>query len=157
MRKILSGQRNTCGRSAGNTDMEYIRFKEFTNDLAWSFVKEAVTLVKENHLKPLRIRVRYEGDLVAQYLMRGKKSEEWLDRKEKTVMKTGKASIEVWENPSEYPEIREEDGYAVCGGGYPLYVNDSLKGAFVISGLEHTEDHALIVRILKKLTGESND
>lgn len=137
--------------------MKYIEFHTFTNDMAWQFVQEVVNEVIEKKLKPLRIRVCYEGDIVAQYLMPGKKSEEWLNRKEKTVMKTGEASIEVWKNPQAYPSVKEEDGYAVCGGGYPLYVNHELKGAFVVSGLEHTEDHALIVRILAKMTGEEND
>ena len=157
MHRIPHGQLLTCRKYAGDTEMEYISFDEFNNEIAWQFIREVVKEVKEKNLKPLRIRVRYEGDIVAQYLMPGKKSEEWLDRKEKTVMKTGESSLEVWRNPLKYPSVKEEDGYAVCGGGYPLYVNNELKGAFVVSGLEHTEDHALIVKILKKIKGDQKN
>jgi uncharacterized protein (UPF0303 family) len=45
----------------------------------------------------------------------------------------------------------DNDEYAVCGGGYPLIVNDELKGVFIISGLRHDEDHALIIKALKEM------
>lgn len=38
-----------------------------------------------------------------------------------------------------------------CGGGYPLIVADEFKGVFCISGLQHYEDHALIVRVLNEM------
>ena len=44
------------------------------------------------------------------------------------------------------PHRWNNDDYAVCGGGYPLIVNDELKGCFCVSGLAHDEDHDLIVQ-----------
>ncbi|WP_304528253.1 hypothetical protein [Romboutsia ilealis] len=40
-------------------------------------------IVKKENLKNVRIRVTYNNDIIFQYLMNGKTSETWLDRKEK--------------------------------------------------------------------------
>lgn len=39
----------------------------------------------------------------------------------------------------------------MTAGGYPLYVEDELRGCFVISGLDYRDDHQLIVTALKEM------
>lgn len=130
---------------------EPFTFTSFTNEDAYLFTKAVVSIVKEKHLRPVRIRVYLNGDVVSQYLMDGKKNDEWLIRKQNTVMKTGHSGLYVYEHANEYQQMLNDDQYAVCGGGYPIYINHELKGALCISGLEHTEDHDLILQAIEKM------
>lgn len=129
----------------------YITFKQFTNNDALKFGLKVLEIVEKEELKNVRIRVKYDGDIVFQYLMDGKKGEEWLNRKENTVMESGHSSMYVFEHADEYLYMQDNDNYVVCGGGYPLIVNNELRGCFCVSGLAHDEDHDLIVRALKEI------
>lgn len=128
-----------------------ITFKEFTNKDALKFGLKVLEIVKKENLKNVRIRVKYNNDVVFQYLMDGKVGETWLNRKENTVMTSKHSSLYVFEHIEDYGYMKDNDDYAVCGGGYPLIVNDELKGCFCVSGLAHDEDHDLIVRVLKEM------
>jgi len=131
----------------------YKRFKEFHNTDALAFGLKVLEIVHRKQLKPVRIRVFYDGDVVFQYLMDDKKGEEWLIRKQNTVFKTGHSGMYVYEHAEEYKELENDDNYVICGGGYPLYIDDTLKGAFIVSGLAHDEDHQLIVDALNEMEG----
>lgn len=128
-----------------------ITFKEFTNKDALKFGLKVLEIVEKENLKNVRIRVKYNNDVVFQYLMDGKVGETWLNRKENTVMTSKHSSLYVFEHIEDYGYMKDNDDYAVCGGGYPLIVNDELKGCFCVSGLAHDEDHDLIVRVLKEM------
>ena len=128
-----------------------LRFESFENSDALRFMNCVIEIVEKEGLKPVRIRVMKDGDIAVQYLMEGKKGDMWLNRKENTVMVTGRSGLYVFEHREEYPELEGDEKYVICGGGFPLYINDELRGAFTVSGLEHTEDHALIVRALRKM------
>lgn len=128
-----------------------ITFKEFTNKDALKFGLKVLEIVEKENLKNVRIRVKYNNDVVFQYLMDGKVGETWLNRKENTVMTSKHSSLYVFEHIEDYGYMKDNDDYAVCGGGYPLIVNDELKGCFCVSGLAHDEDHDLIVRALKEM------
>lgn len=134
---------------------EPVTFTSFTNEDAYTFTETVVSIVKEQELRPVRIRVYLNGDVVSQYLMDGKKSDEWLARKQNTVMKTGHSGLYVYEHADSYQELLNDEKYAVCGGGYPIYVDHELKGALCISGLEHTEDHDLILQAIEKMKERS--
>ena len=47
------------------------------------------------------------------------------------------------------PWQHDEEHYAFCGGGFPLYVNGEFRGAAIISGLPHLKDHALLCETVK--------
>ena len=47
------------------------------------------------------------------------------------------------------PWQHDEERYAFCGGGFPLYVNGEFRGAAIISGLPHLKDHALLCETVK--------
>lgn len=127
------------------------RFDTFNNEMAYQFGEAVVTMVKEQGLKPVRIRVVYNGDIVYQYLMEGKAGVEWLDRKQRTVEASNHASMYVAQHTEDYPALTFEDGYAPCGGGFPLIVNNKVKGSLIISGLADYEDHDLIIAAIKKV------
>lgn len=129
-----------------------ISFDSFNNSDALNIGLKIIQKVEREGLKPVRIRIVLNGDIVFQYLMPGKKGVEWLDKKQKTVEKFKMSSYEVY---LDHIEV-ENDSYAVCGGGYPLMINNELCGCIIVSGLRHDEDHQLIVDVLKEYKDESN-
>lgn len=126
-------------------------FKKFSHTDALNFGLKAIEMIEKLNQKPIRIRVKYNNDIVFQYLMDGKVGETWLDRKEKTVLEAKHSSLYVYYHPELYPQMQENDAYALCGGGFPLIENDEIKGVFCISGLKHYEDHDLIISVLKTM------
>lgn len=130
--------------------MEYIDFKTFTNTDAYRFGLTVVSIIEKEKLKPVRIRVVKDGDIVFQYMMEGKKGDLWLNKKQRTVEKTHQSSLYVFDHQDDYKELDEET-YAICGGGYPLFINGEYHGVLIVSGLRHDEDHALILRALKEM------
>lgn len=130
---------------------EIYNFNEFTNEDALRFGMNAVQLVQRGKLKNIRIRVKYHGDIVFQYLMEGKVGVIWLDRKENVVLESKHSSLYVYKNQELYQQMQGNDKYAVCGGGFPIIVNGEVVGAFCISGLSHQEDHDLIIKVLEKM------
>lgn len=142
-----------CNNNYGGDKMseELIAFSSFNHSDALNFGLRVIEIAKKEKLKPLRIRVTIDADIVFQYLMDGKTNDLWLNRKENTVLKTRQSSMYVFNNPDLYKNIVDDVNYAICGGGYPLIVADEFKGVFCISGLQHYEDHALIVRVLNEM------
>lgn len=130
--------------------MAYKDFQTFTNTDAYQFGLAVVHIVESNQLKPVRIRVVKDGDIVFQYMMEGKKGDLWLNKKQRTVEKTHQASLYVFNHQDEYKELDEET-YAICGGGYPLFINGEFHGVLIVSGLRHDEDHELILKALKEM------
>lgn len=128
-----------------------LQFEDFGSEDAAMFAKEVVSWVKENRTKDVGIRISRDGLVILQYLMDGKKEDNWLKRKERTVLESGHASLYVFEHIEEYPQMKDNDRYCVGGGGFPLIIQGSVRGAVCVSGLVHTEDHALIVQMLKKV------
>lgn len=131
-----------------------LQFEDFRNEDAMKFAAKISDWAKTNSPKPLGIRISKDGLLVLQYLMDGKKEDNWLKRKERTVLESGHSSLYVFEHADEYPHMKDSDQYCVGGGGFPLIINDAIRGAVCVSGLVHTEDHALIVRMLTELKTE---
>lgn len=131
--------------------MSYIQFKTFDNQKALEFSSHVLDIVSEKQLNPVRIRVVYDHDIVYQYMMEGKKGDMWLNRKQKTVEETKESSLYVWQHQDKYPHMINHDDYAVCGGGYPLYIENEFKGVLIVSGLAHTDDHQLIIDAIERM------
>lgn len=127
---------------------EVLVFSKFNNQMAWQFGQKILAMDKP---KSVRIRVYFDNDIVFQYLETGKKGDEWLNCKQFITMATGHSSLYVFEHQAEFPYLSNNPQIVHTGGAYPLYVNRSLRGCFVISGLEHTQDHQLIVDAIKLL------
>ena len=62
-----------------------LSFISFDHEDAYHLGQMLVDKVNTQNLKPLRIRIVLNHDIVFQYLMNGKNGEEWLNRKQKTV------------------------------------------------------------------------
>lgn len=128
-----------------------LQFKHFTHEKALQFGMTILNIVKQKKLKPVRIRVTYCHDIIFQYLMDGKKGDMWLNRKENTVMKAKHSSLYVYNHQDNYKDMINDEQYAICGGGFPLIENNEIKGVFIVSGLDHEEDHQLIIKALKEM------
>ena len=78
--------------------------------------------------------------------MDGKTNDEWLVRKERTVLAIKHATILLCydEENEEYATYRNNREYVCCGGGFPSVVNNEFHGAICVSGLTHEEDHELL-------------
>lgn len=134
-----------------------LHFEMFSNHDAWVIGNKILSIVEKKKLKPVRIRIVYEGDIVFQYIMPGKKGVEWLDRKQNTVERYKHSSYYVFLDQQENHLYDEEDTHlAICGGGFPLVVNDKLCGCIIVSGLRHDEDHQLIIDALEDYFDESS-
>lgn len=148
-----------CERKRGLRNMtewaeKEVQFDEFENEDALRFAWKTAAWAAHNRTKPLGIRITKDGLLIVQYLMDGKKEDNWLKRKERTVLESGHASLYVYEHADAYPQMKDNDNYCVGGGGYPLIIRGELRGSVCVSGLVHTEDHALIVRMLQEIKNE---
>ena len=131
--------------------MSYIQFNEFNNKMAYEFAYHVLDIISEEQLNPVRIRVVFDNDIVYQYMMDGKKGDLWLNRKQKTVEETHESSLHVWLHQDKYPHMIDNESYAVCGGGYPLIINNEFRGTFIVSGLAHQEDHQLILDAIERM------
>lgn len=128
-----------------------IKFNKFENNDALTFAKKVLEHVEKEKLGPVRIRVFYRDQIVFQFIPSGKKGDEWLDRKQFLVMATGHSSYYVFNHQEDFPYLTNNPDIVHTGGGYPLYVNDQLMGAFIVSGLRHDQDHQLIINALKEM------
>lgn len=134
-----------------------LSFQEFNNHAAYQLGQIIVDHIEKNHLKNVRIRIVLDGDIVFQYLMDGKKGVIWLDRKQKTVEKYGHSSYYIYlenEENKTYQEDEKDESLVICGGGFPLIIQNELRGSILVSGLVHDEDHQVIVDCLRKLKDE---
>ena len=124
-----------------------LSFQEFNNHDAYQLGQIIVDHIEKNHLKNVRIRIVLDKDIVFQYLMDGKKGVIWLDRKQKTVEKYGHSSYYIYlenEENKTYQEDEKDESLVICGGGFPLIIQNELRGSILVSGLVHDEDHQVI-------------
>lgn len=137
-----------------------LSFISFDHEDAYHLGQMLVDKVNTQNLKPLRIRIVLNHDIVFQYLMNGKNGEEWLNRKQKTVEMFEHSSYYIWtcqETNHQYDKYLDDDSMAICGGGFPLIMNDEIIGCCIVSGLQHDQDHQIIVDCLKELKRKKED
>lgn len=131
-------------------------FNEFNNKDAYTLGNLIIKKVEDTKLKNVRIRIVIDNDIVFQYIMDGKKGEEWLNRKQNTVEKYQHSSYYVYLQQDKIKDLDVNDPkLAICGGGFPLVINNTIRGCIIVSGLAHDEDHQLIIDCLKEIKDES--
>ena len=115
-----------------------LSFQEFNNHDVYQLGQIIVNHIEKNQLKNVRIRIVLDGDIVFQYLMDGKKGVVWLDRKQKTVEKYGHSSYYIYlenEENGTYQADEKDESLIICGGGFPLIIQNELRGSILVSGL----------------------
>ena len=119
-----------------------LSFQEFNNHDVYQLGQIIVNHIEKNQLK-----------------MDGKKGVVWLDRKQKTVEKYGHSSYYIYlenEENGTYQADEKDESFVICGGGFPLIIQNELRGSILVSGLAHDEDHQVIVDCLRKIKDEGS-
>lgn len=132
-------------------------FSQFTHEDAFFVGKTIIDDVLNNKEKPVRIRITLNNDIIFQYLMEGKKGEEWLNKKQKSVEQFHHSSYYLYllnQENHQYDDLKGD--YAICGGGFPITVNNQVIGCICVSGLQHEQDHQLIIDSLQTLKDKQN-
>ena len=136
-----------------------LSFQEFNNHDAYQLGQIIVDHIEKNHLKNVRIRIVLDKDIVFQYLMNGKKGDQWLNRKQNTVELFKLPTYQIWQENERshcYQQYTNDERYVICGGAYPIIVGKGMTGSVIVSGLAHNEDHQIIVDVLSKYHDEKN-
>lgn len=100
---------------------ENFEFDNFENSTALEFMRALLEIAAEKYHRPVRVRVTCDGIIAAQYIDGGLEGIEWLDRKEHTVMKTGRPTIELYWHPEKHPDLAQSDEYAPFGSRSAIY------------------------------------
>lgn len=97
--------------------------------------------------EPIAVRIVLDGLIVYQSFLPGTglSNSQWMDRKYATVCQSRhsslRAAVERELNGIQEPWQSDEEQFAFCGGGFPLVVDGKFRGAVIVSGLPHLEDH----------------
>ncbi|WP_106449991.1 heme-binding protein [Trichococcus alkaliphilus] len=131
-----------------------LQFEAFTHEMGLEIALRVINKVKDQAPKSVGIRIVHNDLLILHYLMDGRKESPWLNRKEKTVLDSGHSSLYTFLFMDEVPEYKEwerSEEYAICGGGFPIIEDGQVTGVICVSGLEHLEDHRLIVESMEEV------
>lgn len=138
---------------------EKLQFPEFSHEEVWKLGSFMVEYAKKNEIV-IAVSIRMNnGCTVFQYCPdgTGALNQKWMERKFNTVRLTGHASLLTaleWEAENQFPETHGlvAEDYAICGGGFPIYVkgNRCSVGAVIASNLFHIADHEFVVNCLKE-------
>ncbi len=134
-----------------------LSFTSFCHRDAFCIGQMIIKKINQERLKPVRIRVVMNHDIVFQYLMDGKTGTKWLDYKQNTLEKYQHSTYYVYKQHQDDLLFQDEElkrGYVICGGGFPLIVKHQIIGGIYVSGLEHDQDHQVIVDVLKEYKNE---
>ncbi|MFV0555562.1 MAG: heme-binding protein [Lactovum sp.] len=127
-----------------------LQFQYFSNALAYDIANKILDKIKKQGLKAVRIQISYKEEIIFYYLMDGKSKSKWLERKTKTVIDSGHSSLYTMFDDN-YRDWRENPNYCTAGGAFPIIENHQVKGAIAVSGLEHWEDHQIIIEVLEEI------
>ncbi len=132
-----------------------LSFDSFTHLDGFKVANEILDRVKRENLRRIGVRVLINNEIIFQYLMDGKNDASWNDKKQNTVLATKHSSYYVFEyatNNGSYPGVENDENHVICGGGFPIIVNNEMIGVITVSGLvDHREDHQLIIDALYRL------
>ena len=112
-----------------------VRFDSFDFNDAYA-LGSALRAAGEKAPKPIAVRIVLDGMILYQSF-------------QLTGTTSLRAAVERELYGAKAPWQHDEEHYAFCGGGFPLYVNGEFRGAAIISGLPHLKDHALLCETVK--------
>jgi uncharacterized protein (UPF0303 family) len=136
---------------------EELSFDHFSRGDAWNVGLRIVEKAKPNPL-PLGIEIVLNGLMVFRYYPEGitRDHELWLERKRHTVEFREMSSMRLkWMSVKDGRAVTDWQVdpalFALGGGGYPIKIrNTGLIGSICTSGYVDTEDHQIIVDVLRE-------
>ena len=139
---------------------ETLQFPAFDLEDAYALgtrLREAGTREPE----PIAVRVVLDDLIVYQSFLpgTGKDNNWWMDKKYATVKRTHhfslRAAAERELSGSQEDWQCDEEHYAFCGGGFPIVVNGEFRGAAIVSGLPHLDDHRCLTETIAAYLGKN--
>ncbi len=134
-------------------DENRLVFNQFNENIVDKLIENALEIARENYNRPVGIRITHKEKLYKQLLMDGV-SEIWLLRKEKVCLETGHSSYYIFLDnidTHQYDYMIDDETYGICGGSFPLIVQDEVVGSITCTGLRPQEDHQVIVDSIQKV------
>ena len=137
---------------------EILQFSHFTNADAWTLGNMLVAEAQRRG-SSVMISIRLNnGFTVFQYGFDGTNlyNENWISRKQKTVMVTEKSSLHlamVLRRSGETLEnmMMDPKEFAASGGGFPIRVEEvGVIGSVLVSGMDPVSDHDLIIKAVSR-------
>jgi uncharacterized protein (UPF0303 family) len=129
-----------------------LRYKDFTREDALALGLKIAELAKEKYHGGAAIRIIEDGMTIFAYKMPGSSLEnDWWAKKKLAVSRQSgtsslRAYVEAEDGQRDAFWLARPDNYAACGGCFPVRMEDGSAWAYVlVSGLEHFEDHQVIV------------
>ena len=111
--------------------------------------------------EPIAVRIVLDDLIVYQTFLpgTGKDNNWWMDKKYATVKRTHHSSL-LAAAERELASSREdwqcdEEHYAFCGGGFPIVVDGQFRGAAIVSGLPHLDDHRCLTETIAAYLGKT--
>ena len=111
--------------------------------------------------EPIAVRVVLDDLTVYQSFLPGTglSNSQWMDRKYATVCHSRHSSL-LAAAERELASSREdwqcdEEHYAFCGGGFPIVVDGQFRGAAIVSGLPHLDDHRCLTETIAAYLGKT--
>lgn len=140
----------------------YEALKQQETDLRFSFfdLEDAYalgTMLREagkREPEPIAVRIVLDDLIVYQSFLPGTglSNSRWMDRKYATVCHSRHSSllaaVDRELNGIREPWQSDEEQFAFCGGGFPLVVNGQFRGAAIVSGLPHLDDHRCLTQAI---------
>lgn len=141
---------------------EKYRFEEFTFTDACRIANGMLEAAENKYQKPVGIRITMNGIPVIQILVPpfDMVAVDWLVRKEKTVMETKHSSYAVFlDNITSHKNDHMifDESYAICGGGFPLIIGNTVAGSVACTGLAPDEDHDVVMSGIRACFDSKNN
>lgn len=131
-------------------------FNDFCNNDAL-YILNIITNEARIMNKSIAIRITYQNEIILQYFMDNinySTTLSWLKRKEKMTKLSNHSSYYTFLdniNSHRYDMYIKDEAYGLCGGSFPLIIDNKILGCISVSGLRPHEDHEIIIKALKKL------
>ena len=139
---------------------ETLQFPSFDLEDAYALgtrLREAGTREPE----PIAVRIVLDDLIVYQSFLPGTGNDNnwWMDKKYATVKRTHHASLRAAAERELAGSLEDwqtdEEHYAFCGGGFPIVVNGEFRGAAIVSGLPHLDDHRCLTETIAAYLGKN--
>ena len=132
---------------------QMLRFEHFSNKDAWEFGSFMVQKAYNEGIELAIVIRKLNGNIVFQHCTEGTNlcNENWMLRKFHTVSMMERSSFGFWaESMSKGESLAthalDEKDYALCGGGFPIWLKSGeIVGVAIVSNLPHEQDHGFIV------------
>jgi uncharacterized protein (UPF0303 family) len=144
---------------------EELQFAKFTNEMALTLGMELLQEAKKGG-KSLTIDITRGGQQLFHFAMEGTAvdNDEWIKRKNNVVYRFGHSSYYIGTSLKSSDKTIEEKylisstTYAAHGGAFPLIVKGvGVVGTITVSGLPQKDDHALVVKTVRKFLERKED